>query len=114
MNKPSDNAKLPESMKKACCEICTLAERMKDCKNCPFFAYKQSVTNRHNPVLYIMNAFKVNQLVTFINPFPDEIGLVMRVLEVNGDRLLVEYQVKNLEILPTGIVRTCEVKEHIK
>ena len=44
MNKPSDNAKLPESMKKACCEICTLAERMKDCKNCPFFAYKQSVT----------------------------------------------------------------------
>ena len=45
MNKStSDNAKLPESMKKACCEICTLAEKMKDCKNCAFSKYAKSVT----------------------------------------------------------------------
>jgi hypothetical protein len=36
----SDNAKLPESMKQACCLICTLADAMKDCKACPFNAYR--------------------------------------------------------------------------
>jgi hypothetical protein len=47
MNKPdqtnkSENASLPEPMKKACCEICSLADAMKDCKNCAFNAYKQA------------------------------------------------------------------------
>jgi hypothetical protein len=35
----SDNSKLPESMKRACCATCLLAESMKDCKNCPFNQY---------------------------------------------------------------------------
>lgn len=39
----SDNTKLPESMKQACCNICTLAEKMKDCKSCPFRQYKPVV-----------------------------------------------------------------------
>jgi hypothetical protein len=48
MNQPkssgkSDNAKLPESMKQACCAICTLAEVMKDCKNCAFSKYAKKV-----------------------------------------------------------------------
>lgn len=47
MNKPtSDNTKLPESMKQACCNICTLAEAMKDCKNCPFNKYAKAVTKQ--------------------------------------------------------------------
>lgn len=40
----SENASLPEPMKKACCEICLLADAMKDCKNCAFFKYAKSVT----------------------------------------------------------------------
>jgi hypothetical protein len=55
----------------------------------------------------------VNSIVEFKNPYPDEIGLTMRVLEVNGDRLLVEQQAKNLEFLPTTIVQINEVKEII-
>jgi hypothetical protein len=55
-----------------------------------------------------MTMFQVNDLVKFANPLPEETGLVMRVLEVNGDRLLVEYRV-NMVILPTGIVNTNDV-----
>lgn len=28
--------KLPDEMKIACCNICLLADAMKDCTNCPF------------------------------------------------------------------------------
>lgn len=37
----SDNNKLPENMKKACCNICTLSDKMKDCPRCPFVAYSE-------------------------------------------------------------------------
>jgi hypothetical protein len=36
----SNNTKLPESMKQACCNICTLSEAMKVCQSCPFNAYR--------------------------------------------------------------------------
>ena len=40
------HSSLTEEMKKACCNTCLLAEKMKDCQNCPFNKYKIS-----NPVL---------------------------------------------------------------
>jgi hypothetical protein len=53
-----------------------------------------------------MNA---NDLVKFSNPNQDEIGLTMKVIEVNGDRALVEYQV-GMNINPTAIVMTAEIE----
>lgn len=38
----SGNNKLPESVKKACREICTLAASMKDCVRCPFSKYAKN------------------------------------------------------------------------
>jgi hypothetical protein len=52
---------------------------------------------------------KTNDIVKFTNPLPDETGLVMRVLEVNSDRLLVEYLV-GMNINPSGIVFLSDVE----
>lgn len=56
-----------------------------------------------------MKTITVSSLVVFINPFPDEIGLVMKVLEVNGDRLLVESLV-NQPINPTSVILAADVE----
>jgi hypothetical protein len=53
--------------------------------------------------------FKTSHVVTFINPLPDEIGLIMRILEINGDRAIVEYMV-GMNINPTGIVLLSDIK----
>ena len=39
--KPENN-NLSEETKKACCNTCLLAEKMKDCEKCPFNKYKDS------------------------------------------------------------------------
>lgn len=48
-------------------------------------------------------------LVRFKNPTSDEKNLVMRVVEVNGDRILVEYQV-GMNINPTQTIAANEIK----
>ena len=57
-----------------------------------------------------MAQISVGDNVKFTNPMQDEIGLTMKVLEVNGDRLLVEYNV-DMHIKPSGIVLVADVEK---
>jgi hypothetical protein len=56
-----------------------------------------------------MEPIKVGDTVVWAKPEGNETGDVMLVLEVNGDRTLVEYQNAGMGIKPTGIVRTADL-----
>lgn len=51
----------------------------------------------------------VNSIVEFVNSNPDEVGLTMRVIEVNESRILVEYLV-GLTINPTAVILLSDVR----
>jgi hypothetical protein len=55
-------------------------------------------------------AMKQNDVIKFKHPMPDETNLTMRIIEVNDDRLLVEYLV-GMNINPTGIVQLSDVND---
>jgi hypothetical protein len=59
--------------------------------------------------LIIGVTMKQDDIVKFTNPMPDEIGLTMKVLEIDGSWLLVEYLV-GMNINPTGIASLSEVE----
>lgn len=52
---------------------------------------------------------KTGDTVRFVNPTPDEEGLTMRVIELRGERILVEFLV-GLDINPTGNVMVVDVE----
>jgi len=53
---------------------------------------------------------KTNDLIRFTAPLPDETDLTMRIIEMRGDRMLVEYLV-GMNINPTGIVQVSDVEQ---
>lgn len=52
---------------------------------------------------------KKKDFVMLINPLPDEVGLIMSVLEMRGDRVLVEAQV-DMNLKPTAIYLEYELE----
>lgn len=52
---------------------------------------------------------KVNDIVEFIEPFDDEAGTTYKVLEVNGDRCIIEL-ICDMRIRPTWIRLTNDLK----
>jgi len=54
-------------------------------------------------------SIQVNDLVEFIEPFEDEVGTTYRVLEVNGDRCIIEY-VCDMRIRPTSVRLVADLK----
>ena len=55
---------------------------------------------------------KTNDLIRFTAPLPDETDLTMRIIEMRGDRMLVEYLV-GMNINPTGIVQVSDMETDI-
>lgn len=54
---------------------------------------------------------KTNDMVKFANPMPDEDASgVYRVVEVNGDRCIIEVQVE-MAIKPTQVVMVADLVE---
>lgn len=53
---------------------------------------------------------KVNDLVEFSEAdYPDEAGLVYRVLEVNEERAIIQLENTNLPIPPQSVAKLCDL-----
>jgi hypothetical protein len=51
-----------------------------------------------------------HDIVRYKDPMPDEIGITYKVLEVNGDRVIIQADV-NLPIPPTTIANTKDLEK---
>jgi hypothetical protein len=51
----------------------------------------------------------LNDIVKFKTPFADEIGVTMKVIEVNGDRCFIEYLNIGMNIIPTAVFYTSDL-----
>jgi hypothetical protein len=56
-----------------------------------------------------MNEIKVNNKVQYAEPMADEIGVTFKVIEVNGDRCIIEALV-GMEFNPTYVALTSDLK----
>lgn len=54
-------------------------------------------------------SIQVNDIVEFIELFEDEVGTTYRVIEVNGDRCIIEY-VCTMRIRPTFVRLVSDLK----
>ncbi len=54
-------------------------------------------------------SIQVNDLVEFIEPLADEVGTTYRVLEVNGDRCVIEF-ICDMRIRPTFVRLLADLK----
>jgi len=55
-----------------------------------------------------MNTIKVNDTVKYSEPMKDEVGMTFQVIEVNGDRCIIEAN-NGMHIKPTYVAKVADL-----